>query len=64
MSGTRKRNARSETSQIEDGLAALASMLADMLAGVDQDRSPDTPERPLTRSSEESSTTSADPGQS
>ena len=35
MSGTRKRHISTETSQIEDGLAILASMLADMLAGAD-----------------------------
>ena len=44
MSATSKRNISTETSQIEDGLAILASMLADMLAGAVRDGSGDTPE--------------------
>ncbi len=39
-----KRNTRAETSQYEDGLAVLASMLADMLVEADGHGSGDTPD--------------------
>ena len=39
MTATRKRNTDPETSRIEDGFAALASMLADMLTGAHKARS-------------------------
>lgn len=44
MSATDQRDISAETSRIEDGLASLAAMLADMLAGTDRAGSGDSPD--------------------
>ncbi|MDA1280328.1 MAG: hypothetical protein O3B95_09880 [Chloroflexi bacterium] len=44
MAATNERNISTESSQIEDGLAILADLVADMRVGADRDDSHDVPD--------------------
>ena len=64
MSGNRKRHISYESSQFEDGLAILASMLADMLIGAEKDGPGETTDSLETEVEEKQSPRPLGPSQS